>query len=190
MPYHEPNVERTFLKYLVSDSYHNRLANAAIEAMRAQDDPKYIPDIRNALKAHEKSFTTPGFAQGLEALGYLARNEKEKDAHREFLASFLNDKREGIQIGAISALGLLEDPKASSLLQPFAASLNDSPQRTHAERALNNIRYNNRPHDNNRILHDEVSDLQKSNRELKKDLDDLRKLFEAAQKQKQGKKTK
>lgn len=188
-PYHEPNVEQIFLKYLVSESYHNRLADAAIAAMRAQDDPKYIAEIRNALKAHEKAFTTVGFASGLEALGYLSRNEKEKDGQREFLAGFLNDKRENIQIGAIRALGSLEDRKAASLLQTFANSLKDSRQQQEAEWALNNIRYNNKPHDNLKILHDEVSDLQKSNRELKKDLEDLRKLVEAGQagqKQKQS----
>jgi HEAT repeat protein len=178
-------VEQILQKYLLSDSYRNQLAVAAISTMKEQDDPKYIPDLTNALKTREQSFTTRGFAKALEALGYLARNEKEKDAEREFLAGFLNDKREDIQLGAIEALGSLEDAKAASLLQPLADSLKESRQRQEAEWALSKIRYNNKPHDNNRILHDEVVELQKSNRDLKKELEDLRKLFEATQNQRE-----
>src|SRR5438874_12984070 len=127
------------------------------------------------LGKREADFTTGGFAQGLRCAAYLARNEQKKDEVREFLLGHLNDKKRTIQLASINSLGTLGDPQAIVVLEKFATAAKDSPERGAAERAISELRAARKPVDDFKNLRQEVLDLQKSNRELKKDLDDLKK---------------
>jgi hypothetical protein len=86
------------LKYLNSESYRNQLADAAIEAMRSQDDPAYIAPLLETLRKREADFRSQGFAGGLRTLAYLARNEEKKDAVRDFLLGYVNDKKRAFKL--------------------------------------------------------------------------------------------
>ena len=46
----------------------------------------------------------------LAAIATLARNCDKKEEVRDFISGWVNDKKEDIQIGAVRALGTLEDP--------------------------------------------------------------------------------
>jgi aminopeptidase N len=178
--YHGPGVRETLLGFLRTSSFRDEIAVAAIAAMRAQDDTAYLAPLREALSRPEAGFSSRDFGQGLDAFAYLGRNEKAKDPLREFLAGFINHKRERIQTGAMKALGTLEDPKAISLLETFAVMPKETPQRQEADKAIAALRAVNRPGDNLKDLRQEVLELRRAKDDLKKELDDLKKRVEAA----------
>ncbi len=178
--YAKPSIHQAILKFLNSQSYRNELADAAISACELQDDSAYLAPVLQTLTNRGPEFTSHGFAKGLRTAAYLARNETDKKAVREFLAARLDDKRIVVRLAAIEALGTLRDPKAIASLQKFATASRSSPQRATADRALSELRSVRKPADDFKNLRQEVLDLQQQNRDLRKDLDDLRKKFEAA----------
>ncbi len=178
--YHQPAIRDLLLKYLESDSYRQQLAEAAFDALRAQDDPAYIAPLRKMLARREAAFTSRGFGAGLEALGWLAHHEKNRDEIRHFLAGYLNSKREPVQLAAMRALGALEDPQAIALLQSFAGVAKESRQQETAAQALEALRKTNKPGDNLKALREEMLKLQKDNQRLGKELDAIKKRLDAA----------
>ncbi len=177
--YARPELREKLLGYLRSGSYRNVLADAAIGAIRSQSDAAYVEPLRETLQRREAAFTSGGFARGLNALAFLARNEEKKDGVREFLTGFLASKKPPVQRAAIAALGTLGDPKAIGVLEPFANGAKDSPERSAAEKALAALRDAKKPSAELGALRGEVLNLQKENRDLRKDLDDLKKKIEA-----------
>jgi aminopeptidase N len=177
--YAQPEVRNLLIKFLNSESYRNQLAVAAVDAMRSQDDPAYIAPLLETLRKREAAFRSRGFASGLKTLAYLARNEEKKDTVREFLLGYVNHKRESIQVAAIEALGTLGDPGAIAALQTFANAAKAAPQQAAAEKAVADLRAGRKPVDDFKNLRQEVLDLEKANREQRKELDDLKKQFEA-----------
>jgi aminopeptidase N len=180
--YQDPEVADQLKKTLASKSFRNELTGAAIAAMEAQDDPTWMEPIRDTLTSRGQEFTSYGFAQGLETLGYLGRNESSKEALREFLLGYTNDKRRAVQLGSLRALGTLRDPKAIPAVQKFATGPKAGRVRSTAERALTELRSARRPVDDFKNLRQEVMDLQQANRDLRRELDDLKKKIEAAAK--------
>jgi len=177
--YSKPEIHDLLLKHLNSDSFRNEVADAAIGAMRSQDDPAYIGPLLEALGKREAAFTSHGFAQGLSAVAYLARNEQNKDQVRELLAGQANNKKRNVQLAALNALGTLGDPKAIAVLEKFATAAKNSSERSAAERSLASLRAVRKPVDDFKNLRQEVLDLQKANRDLRKEMDDLKKRVEA-----------
>jgi aminopeptidase N len=177
--YSKPEIHDIVLKFLNSESFENELADAAIGAIRSQDDPAYIAPLMETLSKRESDFTSGGFGQGLRTLGYIARNEQKKDSVREFLLHHVNQKKSTIHLASINSLGTLGDPQAIAALEKFATAAKDTPERNAAERAVTELRAARKPVDDFKNLRQEVLDLQKSNRELRKDLEDLKKKLNA-----------
>jgi aminopeptidase N len=175
-----PETRQLLLQFLNSNSYRNEVADAAIAAMRSQDDPAFLPPLLEALPKREAELTSYGFGQALETLAYLARNEEKKDTVREFLLRHVNDKKRPVQLAAINALGTLGDARAIAALQTFATAAKGAPAQTAAERAVAQLRAGRKPVDDFKDLRQEVLDLQKANRDLRKELDDLKKRLAAA----------
>jgi len=177
--YAKPEVHDALIKFLNSESYRNELAVAAIGGMRSQDDPAYIAPLLENFSKRREAYTSRGFAQGLSAVAYLARNEEKKENVRQFLVDHVNDKKKTVQRAAISALGTLGDPQAIAVLQTFASASKETPERSAAERAITDLRAGRKPVDDFKNLRQEVLELQRSNRELRKELDTLKKTTEA-----------
>jgi HEAT repeat protein len=172
--YPSPETRPLLLQFLNSNSYRNELADAAISAMRSQDDPAFLPALLAALAKRETDLTSSGFAQGLGTLAYLARNEEKKDAARQFLLGRLNDQERTVQLAAIRALGALGDAQAIAALQTFANAAKGAPGQAAAERAVTDLRAGRKPVDDFKNLRQEFLDLQKTSRDLRKELDDLK----------------
>jgi aminopeptidase N len=172
--YDRKQVNEILVKFLKTESYRNELADAAIGGMRLQDDPAFIPPLLEAVTNRTDVFTSRGLAQALDTLGYLARNEEKKDAVRTVLLDQLNNKKERVQIAAIGALGTLGDPQAIAALEKFANGSSETRQRVPAERAVEALRAGRRPTDDFKNLRSEVMALERANRDLRKDLDDLK----------------
>ena len=175
----QPEVHELLVKFLDSPSFHEEFAGAAIGAMRAQVDPSYLAPLLQTLKQREAEMPARIFASGLGTLAYLSRNEEKKTTVREFLTAHLNDLNQTVQRGAISALGTLGDPQAIAALEPFATASKESKTQAAAEQSVAQLRADRKPVDDFENLRSEVSDLQKANRNLRKDLDDLKKKVEA-----------
>src|SRR5207249_5107058 len=127
--YAKPEVRPMLLKFLESESFRNELADAAISAMRLQDDPAYIAPLLDTLAKREAAFTSFGFARGLGALAYLARNEEKKENVREFLSRYINHKKRTVQLASLGALGTLGDPRAIATLDKYATASKETPER-------------------------------------------------------------
>ena len=177
--YAKPEVKETFMKFLKSESYRNSFAEAALQGIRAQDDPEFLQPVLNTLKEREMQFTSGGLARGLETVAFLARNEKNKDPYREFIVEHVNSKKQRVQLAAINALGTLGDPKAVAVLEKFTAGVKESPERSAAERAIAAVRDQKKPGVELGTLRTEVMNLQKENRDLRKELDELKKKVDA-----------
>jgi len=177
--YSAADVNETLEQYLHSNSYRNEEATAAIAGMRLQDDPAFIQPLLAVLDQHEAKFTSSGFGQGLQALAYLARNQEKKDDAREFLLARIDHQKRSVQLACISALGTLGDPKVIPVLQRFARASKSSPQQAAAERAVADLRAGRKPVDDFKNLRQEVADLEKANRELRKQVDDLKQRVDA-----------
>ncbi|HUC86096.1 MAG TPA: M1 family aminopeptidase, partial [Candidatus Acidoferrales bacterium] len=175
-----PQMDRAMLtQYLTSTSYRNLLAGAAISAIRAQDDPAWIAPLRQNLQQREADYPSRDFARGLGTLAYIARDEPDRSGVEEFLLNYTGSKKQSVRLGALEALGVLGDPRASAALQKFALARKDSPEQSAAARALDAIENFHRPVEGLTDLRKEFLDLQKENRDLRKDLDALQKEFEA-----------
>jgi aminopeptidase N len=173
--YAKTEIHERLLEWLKTPSYHNVLADAAIAAMRGQDDASYVTPLLEQLKEKPAAYTTSGFSRALDTLAWLSRNEQNKDAAREFLLIQLNNKKERVNYAAIRALGTLGDPKAIAALETLAHAPKESRERNDAENAINTLRDVRKPSVELRTLRSDVLNLQRDNRELKKDVEDLKK---------------
>lgn len=172
--YPDPQVLETLLRFLKSRSYENRLADAAIDALRTQDDPASIPTMLEVLRDRHAAFTAHGLASGLITLAHLARHEEQKQTVREFLIAHLNDRRDHVRRTAIEALGGLGDPKAIPALTPFTRGAADNSERHAAQRAIASLRAPAQPADDLRALREEILALQRQNRDLEQGLEELK----------------
>lgn len=178
-PYATAEAHDLLVKFLNTPSYRDRLTEAAIAGMKAQDDPACVTPLLVTLKAREATLMSTVFSAGLDALAFVARNDAKKDAVRDFLTARVNSPKERVRLAAISALGTLEDPRALAVLDTFTSLAADRPEKAAADKAIEKLRASRKPADDLKGLRTEVLDLQKSNRELKKDLDALKKRLDA-----------
>ena len=182
------NARPTLVKFLNSNSWRQQYADTAMTAMRAQNDPFYIEPLETALQNRKKDFTSRSVTIALDALAYLSREQENKDAVRELIASHANDARQNVRLAALAALGTLRDDRALPILERFAAAQKNSPERTTAEKAIESIRAARKTTLEVGDVRREVLDLQKQNRDLRKDLDALKKKFDSVTAPKPAKK--
>ena len=175
--YHDVETRQLLLNYLESKSYRNRLADAAVEAIRMLDEPFFITPLQNNLSEHEQQFTSWSFGRALDTLAYISHNEKNKTKVRSFLAGNVNHRNELIQAGAIRALGTLGDPKAIPVVETFSSDDPDDYIGHSAKNALKKLR------ERKEIVSDEIVYLRESVDALKKETEKLKNDFEDIKKQ-------
>jgi aminopeptidase N len=163
-------VRALLIEQLNSDSFRQHLADTAISTIRARNDPAYIEPLRAAIAKRAMEFPSRTLSGALDTLAYLAR---------EFIQGFANHQRQSVKLAAINALGTLRDDRALPVLERYASALKNSPERSAAERAIESIRSARRSNVDLGDLRREVLELQKQNRELRKDLDALKKKADA-----------
>ncbi len=177
--YSKPEVRTILLQALDTESYRNSISQAAISAIRAQQDPSYLPAVLTRLKEHSSEFSGGALGRALDAIAYLGRNEEKKDPLRDFLLERLNDSRQNVRRSALTALGTLQDPKALAALEKFAGGKHPAPEKTAAERSIAAIQAARKPVDDFQALRGEILTLQKENRELQSEMKALKKQFDA-----------
>ena len=181
LPGHDDKAARALIdEALDSTSFRHQLADAAVSALRKQENPANLAKVRNALENDGTKFTSRGYANALGALGHLARNQKKKAATRKFLVDHVNNPKQRIALAAIGALGQLGDPKALAVLEKFTGGAENDPARKAAEQAIEKMRAARKPADDYKNLRKEVTSLKQANSKLTKELVDLKKRFDAA----------
>jgi aminopeptidase N len=172
--YARPAITNLLVRALDSETYRNRLAEAALRGSRLLDHPDLAPAVLSCLQTNAERFTADGFGLGLETLAFLARNDTDRSGPREFLLGHLEHRRRAIREAAARALGTLGDPQALGPLQKLAGTAGHPPDARAAEQAAGTLRAGRRPVDDFKNLRDEVLELQRSSRELRQQLDELK----------------
>ena len=188
--YQTPEGDALVVRYLKSESYRNRLALAAIEAIRMLDEPNFIEPLTDILSKGHQDWRTWDFSRALDTLAYVARDEEDKTKVREFLASQVTHPHTNIQTGGIRALGTLGDPKAIPIVRTFIGDdPNDRMEKT-AKEALDKLQ------EKKKLVPQEIIELRKTVDELKKDnekltdqLEDIKKRLDAKPQDKPEEKT-
>ena len=178
--YSKSGVKALLTKLITMDSYRHRVADAAIAAMRAQDDPGFIEPILKELLDNGGKFSDRGFASALGSLGFLARNEEDKTVVRKFIAARVNHPKEAIQTAAIRALGDLGDTQAVAMLESFRGDDPVDPVGKAADDAIAKLQAEKKPSASLGTLRGEVSSLQKKLKQLTDQLGAMEKKLKAA----------
>jgi aminopeptidase N len=167
-------------KNLFADSFRNELTEAAVAAIRMQNDPGYAKILIRVLAHKEDAFAARGLGQTLDALARVSRDQGDKTEVRECIARYIRHRKQAVQIAAIDALGTLKDPAASALLEPLAGDDRDDRIAKAAHRALESIRKETPLVPAEIVqLRKDMAQLKKSNEKLRKDLDELKKRVDA-----------
>ncbi len=173
--------QRLIKHYLQSNSFRNELAQAAIDAIRRQRDPRYRDVLQHVLQSREQAFTAHGLSEGLETLATISRDKRGKTPVRSFLLGYLNHPREAVRVGAARALGELGDPAAIASLETLAIE-DGPPDRLSraATEALQRLQQQTplAPEEVT-ALRQEVTDLKSQNAQLRKQFDELKARLEA-----------
>ena len=177
--YARPEIRLTLLRYLDAKSYRGQWTHSALEAMEVQQDSSYLEPILATVKAHESEWRTPLKVQAITAIASLGRLQENKDTARDYLLKQLDDPRDRVSRAAIRGLGKLGDPKALGALQRFTTLAKTNPSRTMAEKSVNDLRTGKKPVVEFGDLRNELLSLQQENKDLRKDLDAMKKKLDA-----------
>ncbi len=165
--------------WLDTNSFRQGIAQAAFDSLRRLEDPSVVPQLLRVLRNRTAEFPTDVLRTGLASVAWLSRHADDRSDVRELLVSRVNDPRISIRRAAIDGLGVLGDPQAIPVIEPFSRAAKGQPEQTAAASALDKIRDQRRPAVELGDLRREVTDLQKENRDLKKEFESLKKKFEA-----------
>jgi len=169
------------LKHLASMTYNEEIADAAIAALRAQDDASSVSAILTRLQQNTASFESRSYADNLDALALLARNDKDRRPVRSFLIAQLNHPKPDVRYGVAKALGTLKDPAAIAVLEPLAlvAKPYIDPFREAVAKSLESLQANLDAPAEAKTIWQRLDELQRKDTELRKQLDDLKKQKDA-----------
>ncbi|MCB1088963.1 MAG: HEAT repeat domain-containing protein, partial [Verrucomicrobiae bacterium] len=169
------------VKALARESYRNRIASSAIQALREQGESASASLVVEQLQKNEAKFTSWDFGRGLDSLAYLARHQTDGDREktRQFIAGYLDHPKETLRRAAIGALGTLEDPRSLGALQTFVdADHPDVPESKAAEAAIKKLNSEKGQADEVKDLRKEVMELQKALKQLQDGLETVKKQTE------------
>jgi aminopeptidase N len=109
-------------EYLRSQSFHNQLVRAALDAINQNGGEKFIPDLLTLLQIRERELETADVGFALETLARLSSKTTHVPVVKDLLLSYVNSPRELIRISAILSLGHLGDEGARGRLKTIAGS--------------------------------------------------------------------
>jgi aminopeptidase N len=173
----DDEVSGALKKFLATDSYHQTIAAAAIDAFRAQDDGTALPAILKRAAVLLADLDARDKAGLLDSLAFLARDERNPNREEvfTFLAGRLNEPDERVRAAAVRALGTLRNPKALPLLQPLVAVSKPykDPVRAAAEKSIQTLEAAQGGPRELKDLWTKMQELQKKSEDLEKQLERL-----------------
>jgi aminopeptidase N len=178
-PYQTPAVRALLTEHLAKPCFRERIAEGALDAIKAQDDPSYVPALLGSISRRFSAGPTSTLTAALETVATIQRNESSKDSVREMLLGKLHHPRESVRLAAMQALGSLEDPRAIATLETYSGVSTFKPEKAAAQKAIEKIRAAHKPSEELKTLRSEVSELLKAGAELKKEVETLKKKIES-----------
>lgn len=169
----EKSAKAKLIEMLDSKSLRNHLFDAAVNAMRLSDDASYAGPLFEATRKRQDELESRSVGKALAATAYLSRNQTDKNELFDHLVKQLENLRTPIADGAATGLGDLADLRARAILTPLANRDNEA-----ARNALKTLAEGVKPAAALVGLQDELSKLQKSNKDLKDELESLKKRIE------------
>ncbi|MBP8302619.1 MAG: HEAT repeat domain-containing protein [Phycisphaerae bacterium] len=179
--YADPEVHALIRRNLDSQSFRNRLVDAAVIAIRRLGDPAFVPDLERLIDQRQDQLTTGGLCNALDCLASISQDLQDKAEVRDLLTGFVTHKRRAVQMAAIRALGTLRDPRAIGVLETYAGSGDRGDRLSEAaEHAIEALR-KEKPIVANEVveLRKAVDDLKKDNKKLQDQVEGLEKQVEA-----------
>jgi len=180
--YPNEEVRPLLLASLDRGSFRNRVASAAIQALRLSPDPSLAQPLRDHLAANASKYTTYDYGRALDVLAAVSKeaDDATREETRIFLLAQLEDPREGLRGAAIGALGTLGDPRSIGVLRTFAESgESDRPEAKTAVEAIRKLNAEKPQAAEVGDLRREVLDLQSELKTLRDSLDTLKKQTDA-----------
>ena len=169
-----PETRALLKEALGRSTFRERILEGALQAMKSQEDPAHVPTIL-ALLDKRRDLPAPSTALALGTVASLQRHATDKTQVRETLARHLTDPRERIRLAALEGLGRLGDPMAIPLLEPFTERTALPAESDAARKSLEQIRAGRKTVEELATVRSELSELKNASRELRRDLDALRK---------------
>lgn len=177
--YHGPHSRELIVNYLRSESFRNELADAAIGAIRMQQDDTYVGPLVETLENNGTQFTSRGFGEALEALAHISHEADDKTKIRNFLAGHVNHPKQAVQLAAIRALGQLGDLAATPVLETLSDAGDDRVSDA-ARKALEELQKTAPLVPAELVkLRGEVTKLTESNKKLQTAVEDLKKQLDS-----------
>ena len=170
----EKSAKSKLVETLDSKSLRNHLFDAAVNAMRLADDATYAPPLFDAIRKRQDELESRSVGKALAAVAYLSRNQTDKNELFDYLVKQLESLRTPVSDGAATALGELADLRARAILTPLANRDNEA-----AKNALKTLAEGVKPAAAIVGIQEEVSRLQKSNDDLKRQVETLKKRIDA-----------
>ncbi|PHR95060.1 MAG: hypothetical protein COA78_30890 [Blastopirellula sp.] len=167
-------------KVLATPSFNNDLANAAISALKAQNNPQHAWLLGDTIVKRKMEFSDRSFATLLEAFATLSSQTKDTQQARLLLIEQLGDTRERVRVAAVKSLGILGDKEATALLQSYVTEDTTSKTSKEATAALQKLS-EQKPLAPKEIveLRKLINDLKNQNDRLEKSMTELKKKVEA-----------
>lgn len=166
----EPEVAAALRRYLGTTGRRHTVALAAISALRAQDDDSAVPAIVQRLRTEPSGYLSRDYARALQDVAALARNGTGREQVFALLTGHLSDPRDDVRLGAVEALGILGDPRATAWLEPlrFGSAAGRNPVGEAATRAISAIESRRTGPPELRRLWDELQQLRSAQEELRR----------------------
>jgi len=178
--YQDKKVRRLLLDYLESKSYRNRLFVAAVKAIDMLKDPYFIRPLTKTLGKRQRELRSWDFANALKTLAKISSDEKDKTKAFEFIAGYVNHKKENIAAGALTALGELGDAKGIAVVKTFSGDDKDDRIQRTATEALEKLQETTKLAPEEVIkLRETVDEIRQENEKLKDDVEDIKKRLDA-----------
>jgi aminopeptidase N len=121
---------------LASQSFSNERAIAALFAIADMNDPTMAPAVIKFIRQRGGEIDARELAQGFLTLASISQRGQRRTTALEFLSEYLSDPRTPLNALAVEALGQLHDPRARTLIEPFAAEGQNDRLIASAKRAL------------------------------------------------------
>ncbi|WP_167546750.1 M1 family aminopeptidase [Stieleria maiorica] len=170
--FHGKKSQEKLTSLLLSESFGNEVADAAIAAIGKMNAPELAPALLSALQTRHAEFDARDFGRGLVALAKTAkslddRHPDNRDAVFQFLSSQLEHPKLTVHTDALSALGQLGDRRAVSVIEAYTDS-GDTRIADAARRALGDLNAART------LVPAEIIDLRKTLAELKRETEKLK----------------
>ena len=187
-----PALSRKLRQWLSLDSYHQEITLAVIATLRAQNDARLLPSIRQRLDDIASQCRARSLGSALEDVGFLARDAalSEKETTRLWLVGFLAHPRLELQAAAARALALLGDARSLAPLELLAdrpsRGLEDPVQQA-AQKAVQDLRSLRAGAPELKAFTDQIQKLREQTETLREEVEDLKKRTQPDSKQKEEK---